>query len=358
MIQQGASGREKRGPATAKQRKAGLDLSYKGAFGGDETVGHARGVESEAGIAVAVEEDEAAGGVGAFGKKMDGFAGGEIGAGGPARDVARRVHASGGAAEKINGGFGQDHFHDGFAVAGAGDAAGFGVGVATTADQGRIADAAGKFTASAAGGGGGEETAIRVECDGTDSSLFVAAVMLGSVFVGFAFHPSFVLGFADQFFALAKLDSVFDSEAFGAFGNQHHVRAILKDLAGNLNGVFDALQGGGSAGAKRGAVHHDGVALDMAVEIEVRAVTGIEDGIVFEDDDRGFYGIKSSAATGQDGPTGGEGAVTARFASIDGFVGNVPGATVNNKGRLHDQRIAEKTENRNWKNQLGCEEFV
>jgi len=44
-------------------------------------VGHSWGVEGEAGIAEAVEENEAAGGVSAFGEKMDGFARGHIGGG-------------------------------------------------------------------------------------------------------------------------------------------------------------------------------------------------------------------------------------------------------------------------------------
>jgi len=49
--------------------------------------------------------------------------------------------------------------------------------------------------------------------DGSDCSLFMAAVMLGGVFVGFALHPGFVFGFANHFLAFAELDSVFDGEA-------------------------------------------------------------------------------------------------------------------------------------------------
>ncbi len=36
-----------------------------------------------------------------------------------------------------------------------------------------------------------------VDGHGADGSLLVAPVMLGGVFVRFAFHPGFVLGFAD-----------------------------------------------------------------------------------------------------------------------------------------------------------------
>jgi len=56
-----------------------LDGGEEGAVGGDVAVGHAGSVEGETGVALAVEEDEATGGARAFGKEMDGFAGGEHG---------------------------------------------------------------------------------------------------------------------------------------------------------------------------------------------------------------------------------------------------------------------------------------
>src|SRR5206468_12820524 len=85
-----------------------------------------------------------------LGEKMDSFACREIGGGSSAGNVGTRVQASDRTAKKIDGGFGEDHFHDGFAVTGAGDAASFGVGIAAAADERRIADAAGKFAASSA----------------------------------------------------------------------------------------------------------------------------------------------------------------------------------------------------------------
>src|SRR6267143_1644948 len=106
------------GTAGTGRSKTRLDGDDDGSVVGNEAVGHARSVEGEAGIAVAVEEDEAAGGASAFGKEMDGLAGDDIRSGEAARNVGGRVHAGCGAAEKIDGGFGEDHFHDGFAVAG------------------------------------------------------------------------------------------------------------------------------------------------------------------------------------------------------------------------------------------------
>src|SRR6266404_6244793 len=67
----------------------GLDSGEEGAVVGDVPVRHARRIEREAGIAVAIEEDEAAGSVGVFGEEMDGCAGGQRGARGSARNVGR-----------------------------------------------------------------------------------------------------------------------------------------------------------------------------------------------------------------------------------------------------------------------------
>ncbi len=151
------------------------------------------------------------------------------------------------------------------------------------------------------------------------------------------------------FLRLAKLDSLFFGEALGALGDEHHVRAIFEDFAGGLNGILDALQSGRGPGAQRRAIHDDGVAFDVAFEIEMRTVTGVEDRIVFEDHDGCFDGVKSGAPARKDGPSGAEGAMATGFARVDGFVRNVPGAAVNNEGRFHHKSIAEKTENRNSK---------
>ena len=69
-----------------------------------------RGVlKAIAGIAVFVEEDEAAG---AFAASSEELHGGLCGARG----------SGAGGTKEIAGGFGEDDFHDGFAVAGGGDA--------------------------------------------------------------------------------------------------------------------------------------------------------------------------------------------------------------------------------------------
>src|SRR5207302_4425350 len=195
----------------------------------------------------------------------------------------------------------------------------------------RIADAARKFAAGAAGGSGSEEASVGVEGHGADGSLLVAAVMLGGVLVGLAYHPGFALGFANQFFGLAQLDAVLFCEALSAFGDEHHVLGVFQNSARELNGILDTLQSGRRAGAQRCAVHDDGVAFDAAVQIKVRAVTGIEDGIVFEDHDGGFDSVEGGAAARKNGPAGSKSAVAAGLASVHGFVRNVPRAAVNDE---------------------------
>src|SRR6266478_3774325 len=322
-------------PLPRREEKTKLDGGDEVAVEGDVAVRHARCIEGETGIALAVEKDEAASGVRAFGEKVNGFAGGDIGCRSIAGGGRRCIDAGRRLAKKIDGGFGHNDFHDSFAVAGAGDAASFGVGITAAADERRIADAAGKFATSPSRRCGGKEIARAVHGDGADGSLLVTTVIRGGVLVRFALAPGLALGFADQIFRLAELDAPLFGEAFGAFGDEHHVRAVFENFPGHLNGVLDALQARRSAGAKRRAVHDDGVTLDASVEIEMRAVAGVENGVVFEDHDGGFDGVQGGAAARENGPTRGESAVAAGFASFYGLVGDVPRAAMHYQRWFH-----------------------
>ena len=128
----------------------------------------------------------------------------------------------------------------------------------------------------------------------------------------------------------------------GAFGNQHHVRASLQNLASQFYGIADALECCSRTSAQSGAVHDDGVALDFAVEIEVRAVTRVEHRIVFEHDDGGFDSVERGAAGRENRPAGGQSALAAGLAGLDSFVGNVPCAAVNDQGGFHRVRRMAK----------------
>ena len=335
-----------------------LDGGDERAVGGDVTVCHAGRVEGEAGVAFAVEKDETAGGAGAVGEEVNGFTRGHhcvkifatgrtlrilgIAFGNEADGYAGRLFRKrtivlrrGYGAQKVHGGFGHDDFHDGFAVAGAGDAASGGIGVAAATDERRIAHATGEFAAGAAGGGGCEELASRIERDGADSALLVAAMVGSGVFVLAAKEPGFAFGVSNEIRGIAQSDAAFFSEAFGALADEHHVRAVLEDSTREADGIADVLQSGDSARAQGRAIHDDGIAFDAAVEIQMRAETSVENGVVFEDDDSRFDGVERGAASGENGPPSIKSAVAAGSARVDGFVRNVPSAAMDNQSGFH-----------------------
>jgi hypothetical protein len=126
-------------------------------------------------------------------------------------------------------------------------------------------------------------------------------------------------------------------EAFGAFVNEHHVRAIFEDLAREPDWIADAPQNRYGTCAQGGAIHNDCVTFDVAIESEMRAEASIENGIVFENDDSGFDGIERRAALIEDGPACGESAFATAFACVDRLIGNVPSAAVNNERRFHEE---------------------
>ena len=128
---------------------------------------------------------------------------------------------------------------------------------------------------------------------------------------------------------------MFHGEAFGTFGDEHHVRSVLEDGARNANGILDMAQTGSGTSAKRGRVHDDGVAFDLAIEIQMGAEASVEDGIVFEDDDGSFDGIEGVAPVPQHTPTGAKGAEAAGVAGVNGVVRNVPRTAMNDKRRSH-----------------------
>ena len=174
-----------------------------------------------------------------------------------------------------------------------------------------------------------------IERDGADGSLFVATMIFSGVGILAAAEPSFALGGRDQGFRIAEPDAMGAGKLFGAFGDEHHVGAFFEDGAGSLNGIFDTAQTRDGAGAERGGVHDDGVTFDVAVEGEMGAEAGIEDGIVFEDDDGGFDGVERVATSFENFPACFESAKAAGFAGVNGIIRNIPGAAVNNERRLH-----------------------
>src|SRR5215471_8951466 len=199
-----------------------LNRGEEGTVGVDEGVGHTWRVEGRTGIAVFVEEDEAAGAFAAFGEELHSSL---ASAGGRGRSRPKEIAR----------GLGEDDAHDGFTIAGRRDRASFGVGVAAAADQRRIANAAGEFAAGAAGRRGGEKSTLVIESDGADGALFVPAVMLGGVRVDAATLPGLVFSGRDEFRGITKGKSLIKSEFLRAFADEHHVRGFLKNGTCGLN---------------------------------------------------------------------------------------------------------------------------
>jgi hypothetical protein len=243
--------------------------------------------------------------------------------------------------KKIRGGFGHHDFHNGLAETCGGHATGFSVGIATTPDERRIADAAGKLAAGPTGGSGRDEMAVLIESDRADGALLVAAMAFGGMGVSSAVHPRFILRGGDKFVGVAKWDTVVGGEALGAFRNEHHVRALFKHSAGRANGIFDTAQTGDGTRSQSGSIHNNGVAFDVAIEIQVRAEASVEHGIVFQHHDGGFDGIESGATFSEYRPTGAQGVLTAGVASDHSIIGNIPGAAVNNERGLHGEKISD-----------------
>jgi hypothetical protein len=287
-------------------------------------VGHPWGVEGQSGVAVFVEQDQATGAFAAFAEKLNS---GLSGTGGGRRSRA----------EKIAGGFGEDHAHDGFTETGGRDGAGFVVGVAAATDERGIADASGKLATGAASGSGGEESALIIESDSTNGTLLVSTMMFGGVRIDAATCPGFPFGRRDEFGGIAKRNALFESEFFGATGDEHHVGRFFKDGPGGLNGILQAAESGDGASFEGGALHDDGVAFDKAVEVEMRAVAGVEDRIVFEYGDGGFDGVKCQAPACEHGPAGAKSPQAAGFAGFDGVVGDVPGTAVDDESGSHEE---------------------
>src|SRR5271156_7184871 len=168
------------------------DAEFAGFF--HVTVGHARSIERGSGAPLAVEENQPARGMRAMRELADAGV----------RDGLRQRERAGLPAmwkqhalieQQIRGHFGHHNFHDAFAVAGAGNAAGFGIRIAAAADQRGIADAAGKFAAGAAGGSSGEKASFLVESYRADGAGFVAQMMFGGVRTAQALAPGDAFAF-------------------------------------------------------------------------------------------------------------------------------------------------------------------
>ena len=117
------------------------------------------------------------------------------------------------ALQKIRRHFRHHNFHDAFAVPGTRNAARFGIGVTSAADQRRITDASRKFAASAACRSAGGQMPVLIERHSADGARFVPHMMFRGVRILPATAPRHALAFVYQFFRRAECDAVLGGRA-------------------------------------------------------------------------------------------------------------------------------------------------
>ena len=158
-------------------------------------------------------------------------------------------------------------------------------------------------------------------------------MMFGGMLVFAAASPGQALAFDDQFRGIAQRQPAFGGKYFRALSHQHHMFAIFEHGARQPDGIAYALDGRHRSGAQRLAIHHHGVQFHAAVAIQVRTDAGVEDRIIFKNQDRRLYRIQCPAASRQNLPARLERAPASGLAISHGFVGDIPGAAVDDERR-------------------------
>src|SRR5262249_9062907 len=166
--------------------------------------------------------------------------------------------------QEVSGRLGHDDSHDRFAPAGRGHAAGLHVSVAATANQGRIADAAGSLAARSPGRSTRNESAPPVKRNGPHSTLLMHVKLRLMARGAEAACPRLALALYYQVLRPAQLKALLDGKPLGAGADQHHVLARLEYLASQANGIAHALDNGHGTGLECRAIHDHGVELDAA----------------------------------------------------------------------------------------------
>jgi hypothetical protein len=185
---------------------------------------------------------------------------------------------------------------------------------------------------------------MRIESDSSDRALLVASMVGRGVLILAAMQPRLVLRLANEFARVTQGDAVFFGESFRAFSHKHHVRTVFEDRPCEPDRIADALQGGDCPGAEGRSVHDDGVAFNVAIEIQMRAESGVENGLVFENENGCFNGVQRGTAAGKNRPAGFQRPAAAGIAGFDSFVGNIPSAAMNDERRFHREENGKARE--------------
>ena len=179
------------------------------------------GVERRGRVAVAVEENQTPGGVGAVGQLLGRkprrrscarFVRSVCRVPQPISAQAQIVEASGGRGRRSTAIFAITIFMMPSPCPVQETPPRFGVGIAAASDERGIADASGKFAAGAPCGSCGEKMPVRIERDGAHRAAFMAEVMLSGVRIFAASAPGGTFAIDHKIFRRAKRNAILGRE--------------------------------------------------------------------------------------------------------------------------------------------------
>ena len=190
--------------------------------------------------------------------------------------------------DPVHGPFGQHQLHDRFAPASEGGGRTAVVGVAATADHGRVAYPAGRLVQRSPGGSSCRQIAGGVERDRADRIVLPAGKGLvwdTGLRAGLGSLKALPLAVNHQALVLDQGHSLGASKLFGAGAGKVDVGAAFEHQAGGLNRVLQPLHAGHGARSQGLAIHQQSVELHPAIGGEKAAQAGIKGFIVFEQGD-------------------------------------------------------------------------
>jgi hypothetical protein len=110
--------------------------------------------------------------------------------------------------------------------------------------------------------------------------------------------------------------------------------AVVQDAARKADRVLNSGDSGDRAGSQRWALHDRRVHLDLSKAVEGRTLAGVEQRIVFEDDDGRLDGVQRRAATLENFPAGDCSPPAPIEPGRQTIVFDRPGAAVNDDRRF------------------------
>jgi len=172
---------------------------------------------------------------------------------------------------------------------------------------------------------------VPVNSDGVFHLVQIVAILVLSPFCELCLVRVQAFDFArdDKFFILAEHNAAFGGELLRALSDEVDMRAFAQDLARSAHGIAQVLDASHAPGAKRGAIHYQGVELHAPVAIEEAAASGVESLVVFHDDDRLFDGVEGGAAALEHPPSRGDGIIDAPDVGINHVIRHGPRTAMN-----------------------------